>query len=218
MARGRSASEPVRELDASRDRILDSAIQLFARHGVEGVSLSILADHVGLHKSTLFHHFRGKAELAEAALVRAVEPLCGIVEALRSEAPRDLEQLVEVGLRLDDHFAAHPASARFLLRTLVGPPDVLDESEELDRPDHPVSRIVTALGEWIAEARREGAIRRVRVRHAVIDLLGQWLLYPALADGSAGFPDPPQAPSSRRARREELAAQIRATFAPDGAR
>ena len=60
-----------------------------------------------------------------------------------------------------------------------------------------------------------GTIRRIRVRHAVVNLLGLALLYPAIADdvGADVLPGDPRSPRGRRARREELANMLRAALA-----
>jgi AcrR family transcriptional regulator len=58
---------------ASRDKILDSAEQLFARRGFSGVGLAEVAESVGFGKSSLFHHFRSKAELYAAVIARILE-------------------------------------------------------------------------------------------------------------------------------------------------
>ena len=87
------ARSRLRPVETSRERIVEAAVQLVARHGAEGMSLRFLADHVGLHKSTLFHHFPTKQELALAALRNAVEPL---VERLRPEMKFDsVEGLID---------------------------------------------------------------------------------------------------------------------------
>ncbi len=200
----------------TKDRILDTAIELFARSGVEGVSLALLADQVGLHKSSLFHYFRGKGELADAALRRATGPINEILESLDRERP-DLEQFIEVGLRLDDHLASQPATARFLLRAIVGTtPELEAHLEQREDFGHPVLRLFIALGLWLEHARAANVIRPVRVRHAVVNLLGTALLYPAIADdmGSYLFSQHIRDPASRKARRDDLESHLRAVFEP----
>ena len=54
----------------SRDKILDCAEGLFARRGFSGTGLAEVAEHVGLGKSSLFHHFSSKAELYAAVVAR----------------------------------------------------------------------------------------------------------------------------------------------------
>src|SRR5262245_34795377 len=60
----------------SRDKILDCAETLFARRGFAGTGLAEVAEHVGLGKSSLFHHFRSKAELYAAVVAR----ILGVIE------------------------------------------------------------------------------------------------------------------------------------------
>jgi AcrR family transcriptional regulator len=57
----------------SRDAILDEAAQLSTVEGIGGLSLSRLADSVGMSKSGLFAHFGSKEELQLATIERADE-------------------------------------------------------------------------------------------------------------------------------------------------
>ena len=58
--------------ESSRDRILETAHALFARHGFAGVGLREVAQRVGLGKSSLFHHFPTKVHLYVAVVRRAL--------------------------------------------------------------------------------------------------------------------------------------------------
>ena len=49
--------------ERSRKAILDEAARLATVEGIEGLSISRLADAVGMSKSGLFAHFRSKEEL-----------------------------------------------------------------------------------------------------------------------------------------------------------
>ncbi|WP_197510875.1 TetR/AcrR family transcriptional regulator [Tessaracoccus coleopterorum] len=40
-----------------RERVLDAALDLFARNGVTATSLQAIADHLGLTKAAIYHHF-----------------------------------------------------------------------------------------------------------------------------------------------------------------
>jgi AcrR family transcriptional regulator len=50
-------------LASTRERILDQGLALMSQAGVEGVTLGVLADQVGMSKSGLFAHFRSKEEV-----------------------------------------------------------------------------------------------------------------------------------------------------------
>jgi AcrR family transcriptional regulator len=59
------ASPPVSE---GQGRVLDAARPLFVEHGYKGVSMQQIADAVGIHKATLYHHFRDKDDLFAAVV------------------------------------------------------------------------------------------------------------------------------------------------------
>jgi len=48
---------------STRERILGQGLALMSRSGLEGVTLGVLADRVGMSKSGLFAHFRSKEEV-----------------------------------------------------------------------------------------------------------------------------------------------------------
>ncbi len=57
-------------------RVLLAALDLFAEHGVNGTSLQMIADHIGVTKAAVYHQFRSK----EAIVVGAVEIELGRLE------------------------------------------------------------------------------------------------------------------------------------------
>jgi AcrR family transcriptional regulator len=59
---------------ATRDRILDAALALFARDGVSGTPITAIERDAGLAagSGSLYRHFRSKEEVLEALLVREV--------------------------------------------------------------------------------------------------------------------------------------------------
>src|SRR2546425_8972262 len=58
---------------STRERILEAALDLFARHGFAGTSVRQLARAVGLRESSLYNHFAGK-EAIYHALIDAYGP------------------------------------------------------------------------------------------------------------------------------------------------
>lgn len=64
-----------------RDQILDTAAELFARHGFHGVSIADLGAACGVTGPALYKHFRGKQAILAAMLV-------GISEELLTEGRR----------------------------------------------------------------------------------------------------------------------------------
>jgi TetR/AcrR family transcriptional repressor of nem operon len=72
---------------ASRERIVERAAELFAERGVAGTSLDEVLAAAGAGKSQLYHYFRGRDELVEAAVAhRCTQVLAGLTQALGSVA------------------------------------------------------------------------------------------------------------------------------------
>lgn len=60
---------------ALRDRLLDSAEELFATRGYFGVSVRDITDHAGTRLAAISEQFGGKEGLFRAVLVRRIQPL-----------------------------------------------------------------------------------------------------------------------------------------------
>jgi AcrR family transcriptional regulator len=200
--------------EGARGRILDAAIELFALHGLHGMSLQMLADHVGLHKSSLFHHFSGKDELSIACLERVMEALLPVVAPLNDDDGTNIDVIVRGCEAMADHFSTHSTAALFLTRSLIGGQDRIAGDARID-----IAQVVPfffAISGWLDRARRSGTIRQIRVRHGLVNLMGLVLFYPSIAGGFGkgllGF-DPTSARAAK-ARREELGTLIRAALAP----
>src|SRR5260370_33888181 len=58
---------------ATRDRILDAGLDLLSASGFAGVTIGILAGHVGMSKSGLFAHFKSKEDIDIALLEQMAE-------------------------------------------------------------------------------------------------------------------------------------------------
>lgn len=210
------------EAESPRQRILDVALELLAEHGYEGASLQQVANRVGLHKSSLFHHFRGKEELAREVYRGLAERLLKRLEPLLAEDPPRLESLLAALEASADHFAAEPASARLLMRLMVTRREADARAAEGDpfrAPDgqqDAIDRLLWGVGAWLARARAAGVVRRVPVRHTVLNLMGLVLFYPAVLHHIPAevLQADPRAPEILAARKRELRAFLRGALAP----
>ena len=79
---------------ASRERIVERAAELFAEQGIAATSLDEVLAAAGAGKSQLYHYFRGRDELVEAAVgLRCAQVLAGLTKALGAVASlTELEQ------------------------------------------------------------------------------------------------------------------------------
>lgn len=73
---------PVRQPEATRARILETALELFHHRTFGGTSVNEIVEKAGITKGALFHHFKGKNELGYAV----------VDELLRMEVKRIWEE------------------------------------------------------------------------------------------------------------------------------
>ena len=204
--------------DAPRQRILDAALQLFAEHGSEGTSLQQVADRVGLHKSTLFHHFKSKEELAQEVFRGLGERLLKRLEPILAEDPPRFESLLDALDASVEHFAQEPAAGRLLMRLMVTSRPVASEAPVATPPGDAdaIDRVLMGVGAWLARARGAGVIRHVPVRHTVINLMGLVLFYPAVAHHipAAVLRADPLSAEMLESRKRELREFLKGALAP----
>jgi AcrR family transcriptional regulator len=204
--------------DAPRQRILDCALELLAEHGYEGMSLQRVASRVGLHKSSLFHHFKSKEELAREVYRGLAERLLKRIEPLLAEDPPRLDSLVAALDATVEHFAAEPAAARLLMRLMVTSGDSAPGGPFSSPPGEPdgIGLVLRSVGGWLARARRAGVVRWVPVRHTVMNLMGLTLFYPAVLHGVPRelLDADPGSAENLDARKRELRALVRGALAP----
>jgi AcrR family transcriptional regulator len=67
---------------SNREHLLDCAEELFATHGVGGVSLRAIQAAAGLSVGSLRYHFKTEADLVSAVMERRLEPLMARHEML----------------------------------------------------------------------------------------------------------------------------------------
>src|ERR1700759_2131629 len=61
-------ADGVVERSRPRDRILETARDMFHKHGIKGVGVDAIAEAAGTNKMTLYRHFESKDELVAACL------------------------------------------------------------------------------------------------------------------------------------------------------
>lgn len=201
-------------VETSRERIRAAALRLFAKYGYEGVGLQRIADEVGLHKSSLFHHYRGKFDLAREVFDDTIETVAEKVEPLKTDRPPKLDTFIEVVFELDDHFCDNPDTARALMSVITAPDDS-DLRVPTEDVAHPVIRFYAIVLDWLERARDAGVIRRVNIRQTLYNLIGAVLFYPATAESEPELCGPePFSAKNREHRKRELGYLLRGALAP----
>jgi AcrR family transcriptional regulator len=185
--------------NVQRERIVAAALELLAEGGIGRLTTRTIGERVGLHNSSLFHHFGSKREIVGTVLARINEGLAQRLAPLAAEREPALDTLLAVLLQLSDHLAANRAEARCTLRLLLDP-DGLDDEHG--------GRFTTILLSWLARAQASAAIRPVNVTQAARNLLGILLVDPVWSSRT------PRGPRDDERRRSELVAFVRGALAP----
>jgi len=90
----------------TRERILAVAESLILRRGFAGTSLDDILAATGLTKGAFFHHFRGKADLADALVERYRQNHRALFERFASEADASADDPLEATLAFLQRFEA----------------------------------------------------------------------------------------------------------------
>ena len=129
----------------ARDRILDTADELFYRDGYGAVGVDTIIEQAGVAKMTLYRNFASKDDLIVAYLERANERFWDRFNGALGSAPDDpREKLVGLFDALAK-LAASPACLGCPFQAAAG---------EFPSPDHP--------GHQVARAHKEEVLRRLR--------------------------------------------------------
>lgn len=170
---------------SSRDKILDVAEVLFARRGFEGVGMREVAEAAGLGKSSLFHHFRSKAQLYLAVLERLLAQLDERLRVAIAGGGAPLERLDRWLDALVDALAEREPAARLLLRGLFED-DAFDAeawSEGRDA-ERRLQSILSGILTLLREGEAAGAFRQTAGAHTVQTLIGATVYH--FASGELG--------------------------------
>jgi AcrR family transcriptional regulator len=154
------------------DAVLDVAIATFNERGYDATSIALLAERLGTSKSALYYHVRGKEELLQRALDRALAALEAVLDA--ADAASAIARL-EAVLRGAVHVLVADLPSVTLLLRVRGNTDAEREALRRRRAiDHRVERLVEA-------ARAEGSLRAdvdagttSRLLFGMINSLAEW--------------------------------------------
>ena len=137
---------------ASRERIVESAAELFAERGVAATSLDDVLAAAGAGKSQLYHYFRGRDELVEAAVAHR----CAQVLGEQTQALGNVATLAELEAMLGG------LVAEFERQGLPGCPIGSLASEVAEHNDGARLQAAAAFDAW--EGLLSDALARMRER------------------------------------------------------
>lgn len=119
---------------STRERLVDSATELFTRSGVNAVGVNEIRQHAGVAKSTMYQHFRSKDELVVEVLRRNDKDWCARLRASAEATPDPEAALLVIFDLLDTQFQDPQYRGS----------EFLNVSAEYPDPHHPVRQAIRA--------------------------------------------------------------------------
>ena len=213
MARGRHKAVRA-NAEATQERILDAATDLFAAMGYEATSLRQIAATAGIDAATLKYHFADKPALfgevyrrGHNEFLEAIDPFLENLDDVSSD--EDLEVLLDdLVVTMHDFLEEHYAFVRLTLyRMLEDSADVISIEEELQAIA--ISRIDARFRELV----ERGFIRPVDTRALVVFLVASFTTWHVTGRVKANWlGNPALDTAAGRARSEEFFVDLLRTY------
>ena len=118
----------------TKEKLLQTAIELFAKHGINGVSTRMLAKESGVNLSSINYYFGGKQRLYDAVLESIVEKISAFIASkraplLETQLPPNEEFKVFIGNLIDFlcSNAISNAQAEIVIKEIIQPSGVYNQ-------------------------------------------------------------------------------------------
>jgi len=105
------ANDAGRRVGLTRDEIIDSALDLISREGIEAVTMRRLADEIGVTPMALYHHIPSKKQLLDLAVDRVGKDL-----HIAHDGRHWMDQMRDYAMRWREELHRYPGVAGYLLR------------------------------------------------------------------------------------------------------
>ncbi len=115
-----------------RERIIETARDLFRKHGFRGVGVDAIADAAGTNKMTLYRHFGSKDDLIAACLLEVAQEAETIWDDFAAEYPNDPAAQLQAWVGCVTECAIGDARGC----------DIANAAVELTEPDHPARKVI----------------------------------------------------------------------------
>ena len=112
-----TAPPPRRDADATRQRLLRAALDLFTSVGYRATTTPMLAERAGIAEGTIYRHVRGKEQLLNEVYRGAQRWATALVRELDDRALGPAERLQRLARRFVEAAERDPAALRMLLQT-----------------------------------------------------------------------------------------------------
>jgi AcrR family transcriptional regulator len=156
-----------------KERLMETAIDLFASKGFSGTSIRDIANAMGVSISNIYHYFGNKEGLWVAILRYSVEEL---PSALREVCALDIDPLERFRLLLKTHLAFSETHRRESKIFFIDEDMLSEEGNRINRALQ--SEIMDIYLTQLGELRERGLIRTPHIKIAAFNIFGvlNWVL------------------------------------------
>jgi AcrR family transcriptional regulator len=166
-----------------KQAILDVAQALFAQHGYEGLSIRDLAEHCGLAKATIYHHFRDKQDLFMSVLTQEMVSMHTRIMLAAGDEQNAMEKLRLVV----DSYCEMLGERRSLILTSLQTNNDLQHQLRQFAQTHK-KHLLGPLTQIVQQGIDQGIFRPVDAQMSALSLIGMlnaFVAYQLLFDGVA---------------------------------
>lgn len=89
-----------------RERILQTAVALFTRYGIKGVSMDQIANEVGISKKTIYVEFESKEEVLFECIKYEIQKMNGVMEEFDRNTSSALEMMLKLSTNTQSYFSS----------------------------------------------------------------------------------------------------------------
>ncbi len=146
-----------RELQETREKILDAARDMFSQEGFDAVTMRAVADRIEYTPTAIYHHFKNKHALLSEICARDFGMLAQhFVSSITTADP--VQRILEVGQTYLQFAEDHPSHYRFMFMTVFPQPQYPADLVAEQR-GNPVKDAYAYLREACRQAIASGALR-----------------------------------------------------------
>ncbi len=146
-----------REKLQRRNDIIDSAEQLFFKHGLGNVSMDHIAQEAELSKGTLYLYFKGREDLHYAVVNRGLDLLNEIIQRNHVREASGADNLLQLGRSYIDFSREHPGHFQSMMLFDASSFEKVDKEQSLKilEPGSPLMFLI----EIVKTGQEDGSVR-----------------------------------------------------------
>lgn len=153
-----------------KKQIVTKTLELFRRMGIRGVTMDMIAEHLGMSKRTLYEYFSSKNELVTQCMKQVVANRQKEAERIIAQSEHIIETyILFMRMHVNELKSAHPLFALDLKRHL--PESICQPEEEF------YTELRAQMVTFIQQGKEQGVFREQVNAEIVSRLILQWIRF-----------------------------------------